>query len=441
MDLVCRICLSEIDQNSVTTTCGHCYHKDCIAEWINRKSEHNLNLCPICRAKITINDLRPLYLHVSDETQKKRQDFIDLDTDTILTAISKKINQSNIRRQELEQEIARLKRILTIYQSQNSAGKIAFNFEEPFTVFTKSRVFRIAVNSDATTLYSSSSGLLKICTPFDYPVESLLFKFRFPISCLFFINSETVFLGSDQAILLRLPQENKSSAVIASGILPHKSSVFTCGVHVSPPFSRCVILLGDSHGVVQLLSASTFSRGGFYSPHPSPCVKMIQLGLYIFVIYLNGAVFLINFDYSEDADPFAPSTEIILPSASHIRPQSRVEVLDAVESNGIIYLLAKKLEFKEETRKIILEINVQEAIRGNLKIVSETDTILPEESTLLVALNSQLFTAADKNLINVATKVSTQFPDDITSLQSYKSSHLIVGTQEGHVFISHEALQ
>ena len=46
---VCSICLEEIKDSYKVLTCNHCYHKECIIEWLNYKEE-----CPNCRKDLTV---------------------------------------------------------------------------------------------------------------------------------------------------------------------------------------------------------------------------------------------------------------------------------------------------------------------------------------------------------------------------------------------------
>lgn len=43
----CSICLSELSGTVVALGCGHCYHKDCIFNYLTYKPE-----CPGCRTKV-----------------------------------------------------------------------------------------------------------------------------------------------------------------------------------------------------------------------------------------------------------------------------------------------------------------------------------------------------------------------------------------------------
>ena len=43
----CSICLKDITQNLITTTCGHKYHLPCLKTWVSQRET-----CPMCRAHV-----------------------------------------------------------------------------------------------------------------------------------------------------------------------------------------------------------------------------------------------------------------------------------------------------------------------------------------------------------------------------------------------------
>ena len=43
----CPICLEELTDNEMTTSCGHMFHQKCIDEW-----ENHSTTCPVCRTHI-----------------------------------------------------------------------------------------------------------------------------------------------------------------------------------------------------------------------------------------------------------------------------------------------------------------------------------------------------------------------------------------------------
>lgn len=57
-NIMCPICLSDIDKNDYILYCKHSYHKDCIAKWIHQYNNYNADnfaTCPICRCRIENN--------------------------------------------------------------------------------------------------------------------------------------------------------------------------------------------------------------------------------------------------------------------------------------------------------------------------------------------------------------------------------------------------
>ena len=48
---ICTICLQRIttDNDINLLSCGHCYHRDCLSQWI-----HKNNVCPLCRHDIKL---------------------------------------------------------------------------------------------------------------------------------------------------------------------------------------------------------------------------------------------------------------------------------------------------------------------------------------------------------------------------------------------------
>ncbi|KAJ3447700.1 praja ring finger ubiquitin ligase [Anaeramoeba flamelloides] len=51
----CSICLDEIEEDGVSTTCGHVFHDDCIRDWLSRKQ-----VCPNCNDKVNTKDLEKI---------------------------------------------------------------------------------------------------------------------------------------------------------------------------------------------------------------------------------------------------------------------------------------------------------------------------------------------------------------------------------------------
>merc|ERR1719356_1861040 len=48
----CVVCLCEVDvdEESITTQCGHTFHKDCVLQWWTHKPRRSIR-CPTCRTK------------------------------------------------------------------------------------------------------------------------------------------------------------------------------------------------------------------------------------------------------------------------------------------------------------------------------------------------------------------------------------------------------
>lgn len=52
-EFLCSICLDETDSNIIQLTCKHCYHLNCIKEWIEKCYTLRIpSTCPICRKLI-----------------------------------------------------------------------------------------------------------------------------------------------------------------------------------------------------------------------------------------------------------------------------------------------------------------------------------------------------------------------------------------------------
>ncbi|KAK7244313.1 hypothetical protein RIF29_39133 [Crotalaria pallida] len=54
----CNICLESVE-DPVITLCGHLYCWPCIYKWLRIENEHQT--CPICKSKISLSSLVPLY--------------------------------------------------------------------------------------------------------------------------------------------------------------------------------------------------------------------------------------------------------------------------------------------------------------------------------------------------------------------------------------------
>ncbi|XP_053615288.1 uncharacterized protein LOC128678057 isoform X2 [Plodia interpunctella] len=68
MQILCTICTDPVKQTEIlhSTNCGHLFHHNCLAEWIERS-----NTCPQCRRLVTDRCIFRVYPTVSDETPKE----------------------------------------------------------------------------------------------------------------------------------------------------------------------------------------------------------------------------------------------------------------------------------------------------------------------------------------------------------------------------------
>ena len=46
----CNICLDSIEKNLKKLKCGHCFHKSCINQWLEKKND-----CPYCRKRVLVH--------------------------------------------------------------------------------------------------------------------------------------------------------------------------------------------------------------------------------------------------------------------------------------------------------------------------------------------------------------------------------------------------
>jgi len=44
---ICSICLDELNNDQYKLNCNHCYHKNCIKQWLR-----NNEICPLCRTRV-----------------------------------------------------------------------------------------------------------------------------------------------------------------------------------------------------------------------------------------------------------------------------------------------------------------------------------------------------------------------------------------------------
>ena len=54
----CSICFEQLGRGVITTPCGHCFHTNCIDQWIQAGAE---NRCPSCRQMVDRNECRQLF--------------------------------------------------------------------------------------------------------------------------------------------------------------------------------------------------------------------------------------------------------------------------------------------------------------------------------------------------------------------------------------------
>ncbi|KAL5736305.1 hypothetical protein ACOSQ2_031093 [Xanthoceras sorbifolium] len=71
----CNICLDSA-HDPVVTLCGHLYCWPCIYEWLHVKTssldaDEQLQNCPVCKAKISVSSLVPLYGHGTSSSESK----------------------------------------------------------------------------------------------------------------------------------------------------------------------------------------------------------------------------------------------------------------------------------------------------------------------------------------------------------------------------------
>ena len=54
----CSICFEQLGRGVITTPCGHCFHTNCIDQWIQAGAA---NRCPTCRQIVDRNECRQLF--------------------------------------------------------------------------------------------------------------------------------------------------------------------------------------------------------------------------------------------------------------------------------------------------------------------------------------------------------------------------------------------
>ena len=49
----CPICISDNNSNSISLTCNHTYHSECINPWIKQcNTQETIPMCPLCKSNI-----------------------------------------------------------------------------------------------------------------------------------------------------------------------------------------------------------------------------------------------------------------------------------------------------------------------------------------------------------------------------------------------------
>ena len=77
MDIACPTCLNPFTMQCDISVnqCGHMFHSDCIAKWI----ETGKKTCPQCRKSCTLKKLIKLYLPATGNVKKRDAIQADLD--------------------------------------------------------------------------------------------------------------------------------------------------------------------------------------------------------------------------------------------------------------------------------------------------------------------------------------------------------------------------
>lgn len=76
--MICSVCLVAAAENDeiVSTTCGHCYHKTCIEKWLQKS-----NICPSCLRPTATSTLIKLFIEFSDDNsddlEKKNEKLLE----------------------------------------------------------------------------------------------------------------------------------------------------------------------------------------------------------------------------------------------------------------------------------------------------------------------------------------------------------------------------
>ena len=62
---ICPICQDNLDIDTVSTSCGHTFHRDCIMTWLRAN-----NMCPVCR------QIDPFPIGFREERNRRREEII-----------------------------------------------------------------------------------------------------------------------------------------------------------------------------------------------------------------------------------------------------------------------------------------------------------------------------------------------------------------------------
>lgn len=64
----CPICTESTTDDLVLTKCGHLFHNICVSQWLNSNK-----ICPSCRARSVVKDLRQVYMNSSEDSFRMSQ--------------------------------------------------------------------------------------------------------------------------------------------------------------------------------------------------------------------------------------------------------------------------------------------------------------------------------------------------------------------------------
>lgn len=66
---ICNVCLEITTKDPVVTQCGHLYCWPCLYRWLNT----NHNVCPVCKAGVTKENIIPLFIRGAEEDPRRRE--------------------------------------------------------------------------------------------------------------------------------------------------------------------------------------------------------------------------------------------------------------------------------------------------------------------------------------------------------------------------------